>query len=599
MLPTLSEQVDRFVSNEPRLDSIINGGVGEYITLSSGARIPSLPTLFETTTDRLNDIRDGKDATELSRRANFIAIDGQTEFDPGFAYQGGLVSLFINGVLQPQTEYTAPGGTSPIVLNLGCSAADEVSIYFLLPSNAMAGAVSISPYMFGCVGDGIADDTDGMLALAGYCNRQSRPVKVDMGSGIYRILRPVVWLKQVSFCGARAVFLINGPNAQTQFMISTDEDYTGAQQLFSGISWVTSAVYAIAPLHVECAATNVGTAIQVAFIDCEWRGANGYCGFPFAANFINISYPTFERCRVQGDRSNNPLKSSGFNFVAQAGFDKGDIDISRCYFFFLRKMATIRGHQEGVKISRTTAVACLDGIDWQADGDQVEPLLQFTMNHINIEQNAIILRGIVQFDISGNSFYGQAVQATATESHFIDAASRNGPALQGTILRNCFFHSGASAARKIAIFLQGNVDGTMTNVVIDANQFQGSTFGIYLDASSSFTRIGLMNVFESCDTNIFNASANNNAQTLMDRDGNIGIGGANPDIAFGLNSKKAIQAENFAFKNGVAFFSGEGVPDGVIAAPPGSFYSQTSATQDGHLWWKQTGSSITGWKVLV
>lgn len=45
---SINEQIDRFVSNEPRLDTIINGSDSTDVTLANGSKFPSLRKLFKT-----------------------------------------------------------------------------------------------------------------------------------------------------------------------------------------------------------------------------------------------------------------------------------------------------------------------------------------------------------------------------------------------------------------------------------------------------------------------------------------------------------------------------------------------------------------------
>lgn len=47
-MPTVFEQLARFTSNEPRLDSVVNGGDTTDIQLSDGTKLPSLKKLFKT-----------------------------------------------------------------------------------------------------------------------------------------------------------------------------------------------------------------------------------------------------------------------------------------------------------------------------------------------------------------------------------------------------------------------------------------------------------------------------------------------------------------------------------------------------------------------
>jgi len=49
---------------------------------------------------------------------------------------------------------------------------------------------------------------------------------------------------------------------------------------------------------------------------------------------------------------------------------------------------------------------------------------------------------------------------------------------------------------------------------------------------------------------------------------------------------------------GTIITAGQGSPEGVVTAPPGSLYTQTNATPPNFLWQKQTGSGNTGWALL-
>jgi hypothetical protein len=46
---------------------------------------------------------------------------------------------------------------------------------------------------------------------------------------------------------------------------------------------------------------------------------------------------------------------------------------------------------------------------------------------------------------------------------------------------------------------------------------------------------------------------------------------------------------------GIAWFSGAGSPEGVVAAPVGSLYSDTEGGEDSTLYVKESGTGNTGW----
>jgi len=78
----------------------------------------------------------GRDADVLARRADFTALPGQTSFTLPFPYQAGIVSISVNGIGDlPTSDYTALGGTSPIVFNEPFNGGETIVIRGFLPGD--------------------------------------------------------------------------------------------------------------------------------------------------------------------------------------------------------------------------------------------------------------------------------------------------------------------------------------------------------------------------------------------------------------------------------------------------------------------------------
>jgi hypothetical protein len=84
----------------------------------------------------------GSGATLNYTRSTFTTVAGQDTFT-GLTYSVGFVQVYINGILIPDTEYTATTGTS-VILVLGANDGDTVEIvsYTDVPVSSIAGVAS-------------------------------------------------------------------------------------------------------------------------------------------------------------------------------------------------------------------------------------------------------------------------------------------------------------------------------------------------------------------------------------------------------------------------------------------------------------------------
>lgn len=458
----------------------------------------------------------------------------------------------------------------------------------------------VDPGKFGIIDSASIDQTAAMKALALFANAQPNGCAIHWGHRRVRVSDQIKFTKSVAFLGegsGSSFIILDGVNAQIycEYGDGADGDYTAKTPAMEKMSVVVGPDSVVTPFVVGIQSNTGGVSVGGIMRDCVVRGQDGDCGFPWAAEFAGCSNVHIDNVVVIGARSSNPLTGLGSIYCwAQEGQDKADLHVNRLISTFTRVGIKVRGHFEGVKVTASTFIASIYGIDWAADVGSVEPLLQAWDNHFNCERGAILLDGIVQYDIHNNNCYNQAVEALATDYVAFDVKQRTGQPMMSSIMANKFFLLGGTAASRTAVALRS--DGSApTNAIVDHNHCygggSGTTLGFYLDPNVVGAVIGSMNDFRGLTQDMDIQNANNTVHHLTSG-GMLGLFREDPLAKLHVGGD--IRTDGiFVMPGGIVVAQGAATPEGSFAAPPASLYLTPGATYR-----KATGTGNTGWVSL-
>lgn len=121
-----------------------------------------------------------------------------------------------------------------------------------------------------------------------------------------------------------------------------------------------------------------------------------------------------------------------------------------------------------------------------------------------------------------------------------------------------------------------------------AETAQGAAAGSASTASTAATNAQAARTGAETARTGAETAASNAAATLA--------GAVRHDIAQSLAAPAQAQARaNIGAVSAARFLEGTGMPNGVVAAPPGAYYTDTSGTNGAWVWLKTSGTGTTGW----
>jgi hypothetical protein len=587
----------------------------------------------------------------------FTATAGQTVFNFLVAAIPTFVSVFLNGVKLPSTDFTHSGTT--VTLLTPATVGDRVALegftqsailealVALAASNGSSlvghiatgtGAVArtvqtklrdtVSVKDFGAVGDGVTNDT---LAIQAAFN--SGAVAIYFPAGRYIVTANLTRSGNTYIYGDTLTSSILQMNGTASFV------YTGGT---AGSEYGTNQLQ-IERLGFECPTVTAKSVINAAWTDgvggtsktfimrdCQITGTNAAGGFGSAVLLTNARNIVVESVRILGDRDGTPL-SSGFGFNIIGTNPTGapvEMFFNKVQVYFVNTAFKIDGWIEGVFFTSCTMIACHIGINAVIGPAGPKPLINVIGCHINTDTFGIRTVGFVQSNYSDNLIYAQDVDGTSTGYAAI-SLNASGATLDVQVDNNNF-QGIISGISKNGVVVE---DGTGSDLCIISNNIFNSFDTAVWFQTGTTNALAQGNVFVSCATDILDqgtgslinrfgdfaqtstsglaqvvsenkSSANNLTKTagygIRGRDTistqkDVGAFRAVPQDADWVNATATIYGRNSDAVAGYAFFGINGTPEGVITAPIGAIATRRDGGASTTLYVKQSGTGNTGW----
>ncbi len=485
----------------------------------------------------------------------------------------------------------------------------------------------IRPEDYGATGNGIADDTTAVAQAINAAIAQSQTLLLAQK---YRVNSSLtVSGNDLSIIGQnpRESTLILGSNASLVFVGGLPGDYTGYSFAIRDLKIRTVGNHPAAVVRMSYTANGLGrTQSQAMFENVDISGLTADDHFGKGIHLTNVQNVALSKVRVDGgDGGFVPSPAAWLSeqgIVIDGDDNPTEIKMWDTRVYNVNDAITINGTTEGIYLNNILVISARRGI---VDVTGGEPLLTINNSHINTYRV-----GIDAVNRFQSSILGCLVYAFGEENYTgIKLRSGVGPTLSWVVTGNKFLNFGAPGA-KTAIDIDGisaGEPGGNKHTVIDGNVFDKFGTAVRLGTYASFVTVGGSNSYVDVTTRVVdNGPANMVHYPLVRQTGvptslligtdntvNDGFVGVNlsPDETLAKNLGqtslrwdtifgRAVNANELQFAGtSTRFLSGNGSPEGVVAAGPGSIYSQIDGANGYTLWVKRTTTTgATGWATL-
>ncbi len=346
----------------------------------------------------------------------------------------------------------------------------------------------VTPYMFGGVGDGVADDTAAVQSAVDAALEQGLPLYVPQG--VYVCTGPIT----ASLTGIQGLSIKGDGSDLTEFR------FLGAANGFSitaesGNWWLNVSPASTMHFHgfsvsTDNSNTGIGFAIDggsivgrpsrgILFQDVVFRGhASMETTWLNHTHLLNCSSVTFEHCRwyVSGPEQ---YAGDGVHIEGASGTDPTIINFNNCIHYFGDSWVWAEDYVEGIYMTGCTSVGANYGVYWDCGA---ESGLHVNGGHFSNKVNNFFLDGVFDFCIAGALLYGGPAGGT-----YYGISILNGSRF--SITGNVFVAS--ATATEVGVYVNQSPAGTQFGGIIAGNTFCSLyNHAIFLDTTSARVVVG-------------------------------------------------------------------------------------------------------------